>query len=198
MTSLKVSIINFISWTERWLLKVFYAISVTIALSRTSWKFVVKLVPVYNFILLIFACVVLRKVHVHSLFTSKTVGFPECLCHKGGKSTWPDRDSNPRPLADRASTLTTERRPVTILPCLIRFVPESARNHAGTIETVSMLLSARARTHTESPNVTGEEKAHGPTGTRTQDLSHRPCEYSDHWATEPHCRPVSIAIFILR
>ena len=34
---------------------------------------------VCNFILLIFACVVLRKVHVHSLFTLDTVGFPECL-----------------------------------------------------------------------------------------------------------------------
>ena len=31
--------------------------------------FVVKQVPVCNFILLIFVCVVLRKVHVHSLFT---------------------------------------------------------------------------------------------------------------------------------
>ena len=79
MTSLKVSIINFISWTESWLLKVFYAISVTRALSRTSWMFVVKQVPVCNFILLIFACVVLRKMHVHSLFTLETVGFPECL-----------------------------------------------------------------------------------------------------------------------
>ena len=38
--------------------------------------FVVKQLPVCNSILLIFACVVLRKVHVHSL---KTVGFPECL-----------------------------------------------------------------------------------------------------------------------
>ena len=37
--------------------------------------FVVKHVPVCNFILLIFACVVLRKVHVHSLFTLETVGF---------------------------------------------------------------------------------------------------------------------------
>ena len=43
--------------------------------------FVVKQVPVCNFILrpLIVACVVLRKVHVHSLFTLETVGFPECL-----------------------------------------------------------------------------------------------------------------------
>ena len=66
MTSLKVSIINFISWTKSWLLKVFYAISVTRALSRTSWMFVVKQVPVCSSIWLIFACVVLRKVHVHS------------------------------------------------------------------------------------------------------------------------------------
>ena len=40
--------------------------------------FVVKQVPVFNFILLIFACVVLRKVHVHSLFTLETAGFAEC------------------------------------------------------------------------------------------------------------------------
>ena len=39
--------------------------------------FVVKQVPVCNFILLIFACVVLRK--VHSLFTLERVSFPECL-----------------------------------------------------------------------------------------------------------------------
>ena len=38
-------------------------------------KFVVKQVPVCNFILLIFACVILRKVHVHLLFTL----VPECL-----------------------------------------------------------------------------------------------------------------------
>ena len=29
-------------------------------------------------------------------------------CHRGGISTWPDRDSNPGPLAYRASTLATE------------------------------------------------------------------------------------------
>ena len=41
--------------------------------------FVIKQMPVCNFILLIFACVVLRKVHVHSLFTLETVRFLECL-----------------------------------------------------------------------------------------------------------------------
>ena len=35
-----------------------------------------------------------------------------------------------------------------------------------------MLPSARAQTHTETPNVIGEEKAYVPAGTRTQDLSH--------------------------
>ena len=29
------------------------------------------------------------------------------LCHRGGKSSCPYQDSNPGPLADRASTLTT-------------------------------------------------------------------------------------------
>ena len=41
--------------------------------------FVIKQEPVCNFILLIFACIVLRKMHVHSLFTLETVGFPERL-----------------------------------------------------------------------------------------------------------------------
>ena len=41
--------------------------------------FVVKQMPVWTFISLIFVCVVLRKVHVHSLFTLKTVCFPKCL-----------------------------------------------------------------------------------------------------------------------
>ena len=31
------------------------------------------------FVLLVFACVVLRKVHAHSLFKLETVGFPDCL-----------------------------------------------------------------------------------------------------------------------
>ena len=101
-------------------------------------------------------------------------GLREVQMSQRRKSTRPDRGSNPGPLANRASTLATELphgRPVTISPCLIRFVPESARNHSGTDETVPLLLAAQARTHTEAPNDTGEEKAHGPTGTRTQDLS---------------------------
>ena len=56
-------------------------------------------------------------------------------------------------------------------PCINRFVPESAWNRADTGETVPLLLAARARTHTKPPNVTGEGKAYGPTGTRTQDPS---------------------------
>ena len=39
-------------------------------------------------------------------------------------------------------------------------------------------------------HVSGEKKTHDPTGTRT---SHIPCEHSDHWATEPHGRPVTIS-----
>ena len=90
-------------------------------------------------------------------------------------------------------------RPVTFSPCLIRFVPESARNHAGTDETVSfrLLLAARARTHTEPPNVTGVEKERGPTGTRTQGLS-LTVRALYHWATEPLDRPVTFSPCLIR
>ena len=61
----------------------------------------------------------------------------------------PTGDLNRRPLAYRATTQTTElksytqRRPVTISICLIRFIPESTRNHAGTDKTVSLLPAAQ-------------------------------------------------------
>ena len=46
-----------------------------------------------------FSWCVQRLPGVHKLATK---------CHRGGKSTWPDQASNPGPLADCASTLTTE------------------------------------------------------------------------------------------
>ena len=55
-----------------------------------------------------------------------------------------------------------------IFPFLIRFVTESARNHAGTGVSFRLLLAARAQTHNEPPNATGAEIELGPTGTRTQ------------------------------
>ena len=77
MTSLKVSIINFIfnrKLIAEYILRYFC--------HKSTFKDklnVVKQVPVCNFILLIFACFVLRKVHVYSLFTLETVDFPECV-----------------------------------------------------------------------------------------------------------------------
>ena len=96
--------------------------------------------------------------------TDKTVSFRLLLavrapthtespkCHRGGKRTWPDRDSDPGSLAYRANNLPLSYRitcrPVTFLPCLIKFVPKAARNHAGTNETVyfRLLLAAKAQT----------------------------------------------------
>ena len=75
----------------------------------------------------------------------------------------PTGHSNRGPLADRARTQTTElkshthRRPVTISICLIRFIPESTRNHAGTDETVPLLPAAQTWTHTEPQNVKGRK-----------------------------------------
>ena len=64
-------------------------------------------------------------------------------------------------------------------PCLIRIVPESSRNHAGTDET------DQARAHIEPTNVTGEEKESGSTWTRTQCLSLtvRALSYRVTWST---------------
>ena len=117
------------------------------------------------------------------------------MCHRGGKSTWPDQDSNPGPLAYCASTLdhwATEPhgRPVTISPCLIRFVSESARNHAWTDETVPLLLAAQAQTHNGHQMSQGRKKHMAQLGLEPR-TSRIPCKHSDHWPTEPHSRPVT-------
>ena len=84
---------------------------------------------------------------------------------KGEETVYgPTGDSNRGPLAYRARTQTTElkshthRRPVTISICLIRFIPESIRNHAGTDETDPLLPAAQTWTHTEPQNAKGEDK----------------------------------------
>ena len=82
-------------------------------------------------------------------------------------------------------------RPVTMFPCLIRFVLESARNHAGIDETVSLLLAARARTHTGHQMSQGRKKHMARPGLEPR-TSRIPCEHSEYWATEPHGRPVTI------
>ena len=72
---------------------------------------------------------------------------------------------------------------MTISPCLIRFVPESARNHAGTDETVPMLLAARVWTHTghQMSQVRKKHMARPGLEPRT---SRRPCEhYRAIWST---------------
>ena len=99
-----------------------------------------------------------RSAHISLLERWHFLNLSTCKCHKG--------------LCEHSGHWATEQhgRPVTISSYLIRFVPESARNHAETDDTVPLLLAAQARTHTEPPNVTGEVKAHGSTGTRSQDL----------------------------
>ena len=93
----------------------------------------------------------------------------------------PIGDSNRGPLAYRARTKTTKlkshthRRPVTISICLIRFIPESTRNHAGTDETVPLLPAAQTWKHTEPQNVKWEEKLpiiFTPAEDRTRDPLH--------------------------
>ena len=49
---------------------------------------------------------------ISSLHILTKIGY----CRRGGKSTWPDRNSNPGPLAYRASTLITELLSHTVDP----------------------------------------------------------------------------------
>ena len=90
----------------------------------------------------------------------------------------PTGDSNRGPLAYRARTQTTElnshthRRPVIISICLIRFIPESTRNHAGTDETAPVLSAAQTWTHTELQNVKGEGIIFTPAEDRICDPLH--------------------------
>ena len=56
------------------------------------------------------------------------------------------------PLSYRATRSTCDNFP------LLRFVPESAQNHAETDETVLLLLAARARTHTGHQMSLGRKK----------------------------------------
>ena len=97
------------------------------------------------------------------------------------KAYGPTGYSNRGPLAYCATTQTTElkshthRRPMQISICLIRFIPESTRNHVGIDETVPLLPAAQTWTHTEPQNVKGEEKLpiiFTPAENRTRDPLH--------------------------
>ena len=116
-------------------------------------------------------------------------------CHRGGKKHTARPGLEPRTSrrpCEHSDHWATEPhgRPATISPCLIRFVPESARNHAGTDETVLLLLAARARPHTGHQMSQGRKKHMARPGLEPR-TSRRPCEHSDHWATEPHGRPAT-------
>ena len=79
---------------------------------------------------------------------------------KGEETVYgPTGDLNRGLLPYRARSQTTElkSRPVTISICLIRFIPESTRNHFGTDETISLLPAAQTWTQTEPQNIKGEE-----------------------------------------
>ena len=87
---------------------------------------------------------------VFLLLAARTLTHTEPPTATGEETVYgPTGDLNRGTLAYRARTQTTElkshthRRPVTISICLIRFIPESTRNHAGTDETVHLLPAAQ-------------------------------------------------------
>ena len=64
-------------------------------------------------------------------------------------------------------------QPVIFSPCLIRYVPDSARNHAGTDETVPLLLAAWALIHTGHQMSQGRKKHMARLGLKPR-ISHIP------------------------
>ena len=88
----------------------------------------------------------------------------------------PTGDSIQGPLVYHAITELkshTHCRPVTISIYLIRFIPESTGNHAGTDQTVPVLPAAQTLTHTDPQNVKGEGKL-PIVFTLTEDRTHDP------------------------
>ena len=81
--------------------------------------------------------------------------------------------------------------PVTISPCLIRFVPESARTMPEPTRQ-SLCCSQPEHAPTLSHQMSQGRKKHMAIPGLKPRTSRIPCEHSDHWATEPHGRPVTI------
>ena len=96
----------------------------------------------------------------------------------GAEKQWPDRESNPGPLSYRAST---ELPSHLVDRSLIRFVPECARNNAGTDETDPVLLTARAQTHTKPHQQSQKRRKNVAWPERESRTSRLPCE---HFTTE--------------
>ena len=91
---------------------------------------------------------------------------------QGRKKSWPDRDSNPGPLAIRETTeLLRQWSSFDIFPCLIRFVPKSARNNGGTARHAHFDARCPSREPTLATKCHRGGKTRGTTGTRTQGLS---------------------------
>ena len=88
-------------------------------------------------------------------------------------------------------------RPVTISPCLIRFIPESSQNHARTDETV-LCCSQPKHGPTLSNQMSQGRKKRMAQPRLEPRTPRRPCEHSDHWATEPHGRPGTISPCLIR
>ena len=72
-------------------------------------------------------------------------------------------------------------------------------SHEQWLRTVFLLLAARTWTHTEPPNVTGEETVYGPTGDSNRGpLAYRARTQTTELKSHTHRRPVTISIHLIR
>ena len=110
----------------------------------------------------------------------------------GGKSTWlePRTSRIPCKHSDHWAT-KPHARPVTTSLCLIRFDLKSAWNHAGTEESAFAAHSRSTDPHWAT--ICYGRKNHMAWPGLEPKTSRTPCKHSDHWATKPRGRPVTIS-----
>ena len=80
-------------------------------------------------------------------------------------------------------------RPLTFPPCLIRFVPKSARNNGGTTRHALFDARCHSRESTLSHQMSQGRKIVTRPGLEPM-ASRLPCEHSAHWVNEPRGRPL--------
>ena len=121
---------------------------------------------------------VIYRLKCHFQCNRSTVGgdsvphFVSCECHRGGKNRGPTGTrTQGLSLPVRQLSCLANGRTLTFSLCLIRFVPESARNNGGTTRHAHFDARCPSREPTLSQQMSQGRKKSWPAGTRTQGLS---------------------------
>ena len=123
------------------------------------------------------------------------------LCHRGGKNRGPTGTRNQglsltmRVLCQLSYRATWSS--FDIFPLLNKIRPRICSEQRRNNETCTFDARCPSREPPHwPPNVTGEENIVARPGLEPR-ASRLPCEYSANWATEPHGRPLTVALMFV-